>query len=107
MKTILFLKPFFFSNCRAIGGGRGKGVKRERRRKFHDRQISTAVTLFFLSRSTKATQDCFSRRGNKLQGKRIMQLSLKDYWINVAPYQIMDVLDKLCKIHQINNEFHL
>ena len=91
MKTILFLKPFFFSNCRAIGGGRGKGVKRERRRKFHDRQISTAVTLFFLSRGTKATQDYFSRRGNKLKGNELMQLSWKDSWINVAPYQIMDV----------------
>ena len=49
LKTILLVKPFFFSNCRAIGGERGKGVKRERRRKFHDRQISTAVTLFFLA----------------------------------------------------------
>ena len=30
-----------------------------------------------------------------------MQLSLKDSWI------IMDVWDQLCKIHQINNGFHL
>ena len=81
----------FFPNCRAIDGEGGKGVKRERRRKFHDRQISTAVTLFFLSRGTKATQDYFSRRGNKLKGNELMQLSWKDSWINVAPYQIMDV----------------
>ena len=48
------------------GGGSGvRGVKRERPRKFHDRRISTAVTLSF--KDTKEMQDCCAQQQKQVR----------------------------------------
>ena len=48
------------------GGGSGvRGVKRERPRKFHDRRISTAVTLSF--KDTKEMQDCCAQQQKQVK----------------------------------------
>ena len=59
---------------RAEVGSGVRGVKRERPRKFHDRRISTAVTLSF--KDTKEMQDCCAQ-----QQKQVNNVFFGTLWI--------------------------